>query len=76
MLRDIVDKAPRVIAGYPTQTVFRLSGYGAGFGNKKSPHNNLNPPPFRDSLGSGSLCSDKKVKNLLRFTYLFFTSSA
>ena len=22
--------------------------------------------PFRDGLGSGSLCSDKKVKNLLR----------
>ena len=24
------------------QTVFRFSRYGAGFGNKKSPHNNLN----------------------------------
>ena len=31
-----------VIAGYPMQTVFRLSRYGAGFCNKKSPHNNLN----------------------------------
>ena len=31
-----------VIAGYPMQTVMRLSRYGAGFGNKKSPHNNLN----------------------------------
>ena len=31
-----------VIAGYPMQTVFRFSRYGAGFGNKKSPHNNLN----------------------------------
>ncbi|MEF2730534.1 MAG: hypothetical protein U0O35_09010, partial [Faecalibacterium sp.] len=32
----------RVFAGYPMQTVMRLSRYGAGFGNKKSPHNNLN----------------------------------
>ena len=32
----------RVIAGYPMQTVFRFSRYGAGFGNKKSPHNELN----------------------------------
>ena len=31
-----------VIAGYPMQTVFRFSRCGAGFGNKKSPHNNLN----------------------------------
>ena len=31
-----------VIAGYPMQTVMRFSRYGAGFGNKKSPHNNLN----------------------------------
>ena len=31
-----------VIAVYPMQTVMRLSRYGAGFGNKKSPHNNLN----------------------------------
>ena len=31
-----------VIAGYPMQTVFRFSRYGAEFGNKKSPHNNLN----------------------------------
>ena len=33
-----------VIAGYPMQTVMRLSRYGAEFGNKKSPHNNLNLP--------------------------------
>ena len=33
-----------VIAGYPMQTVMRLSRCGAGFGNKKSPHNNLNLP--------------------------------
>ena len=31
-----------VIAVYPMQTVFRFSRCGAGFGNKKSPHNNLN----------------------------------
>ena len=31
-----------VVAGYPMQTVFRFSRCGAGFGNKKSPHNNLN----------------------------------
>ena len=31
-----------VIAGYPMQTVMRFSRCGAGFGNKKSPHNNLN----------------------------------
>ena len=30
------------IAVYPMQTVFRFSRCGAGFGNKKSPHNNLN----------------------------------
>ena len=27
---------------YPMQTVMRFSRYGAGFGNKKSLHNNLN----------------------------------
>ena len=32
----------RVFAAYPVQTVFRFSRYGAGFCNKKSPHNNLN----------------------------------
>ena len=58
----------RVIAGYPMQTVFRFSRYGAGFGNKKIATQRAEPDhPFRDSLGSGSLCSDKKVKNLLRF---------
>ena len=31
-----------VMAVYPMQTVFRFSRCGAGFGNKKSPHNNLN----------------------------------
>ena len=31
-----------VIAGYPMQTIMRFSRCGAGFGNKKSPHNNLN----------------------------------
>ena len=31
-----------VIAGYPMQTVMRFSRCGAKFGNKKSPHNNLN----------------------------------
>ena len=31
-----------VVAGYPMQTVMRFSRCGAGFGNKKSPHNNLN----------------------------------
>ena len=31
-----------VIAGYPMQTVFLFSRFSAGFGNKKSPHNNLN----------------------------------
>ena len=30
------------VAGYPMQMVMRLSRYGAEFGNKKSPHNNLN----------------------------------
>ena len=32
----------RVFAVYPMQTVMRFSRCGAGFGNKKSPHNNLN----------------------------------
>ena len=31
-----------VMAEYPMQTVMRFSRYGAGFGNKKSLHNNLN----------------------------------
>ena len=31
-----------VIAGYPMQTVIQFSRFGARFGNKKSPHNNLN----------------------------------
>ena len=31
-----------VIAGYPVQTVMRFSRSSARFGNKKSPHNNLN----------------------------------
>ena len=31
-----------VIAGYPMQTVMRFSRSSARFGNKKSPHNNLN----------------------------------
>ena len=31
-----------VIAGYPMQTVMRFSRCSAGFGNKKSLHNNLN----------------------------------
>ena len=31
-----------VIAGYPMQTVMRLSRFSAGFDNKKSPHNDLN----------------------------------
>ena len=32
----------RVIAGYSMQTVIRFSRCGVRFGNKKSPHNNLN----------------------------------
>ena len=31
-----------VIARYPMQTVMRFSRFSARFGNKKSPHNNLN----------------------------------
>ena len=31
-----------VMAVYPMQTVFQFSRFSAGFGNKKSPHNNLN----------------------------------
>jgi len=54
-----------VIAGYPMQTVMRFSRCGAGFGNKKSQQPEPDHP-FRDGLGSGSLCSDKKVKDLLR----------
>ena len=56
-----------VIAVYPMQTVFLFSRCGAGFGNKKIATQQPEPDhPFRDGLGSGSLCSDKKVKNLLR----------
>ena len=40
------------------------------FGNKKIATQQPEPDhPFRDSLGSGSLCSDKKVKNLLRLLW-------
>ena len=39
------------------------------FCNKKIATQQPEPDhPFRDGLGSGSLCSDKKVKNLLRST--------
>ena len=52
-----------VIAGYPMQTVFRFSRCGAGFGNKKIATQQPEPDrPFRDGLGSGSLCSDRKLK--------------
>lgn len=34
--------AERLEAAFPVQTVFRFPRCGAGFGNKKSPHNNLN----------------------------------
>ena len=52
-----------VIAGYPMQTVMRLSRYGTGFGNKKIATQQPEPDhSFRDGLGSGSLCSDRKLK--------------
>jgi hypothetical protein len=55
-----------VIAGYPMQTVFRFSRCGADFTIKKIATQQPEPDhPFQDGLGSGSLCSDKKVKNLL-----------
>jgi len=53
-----------VIAGYPMQTVMRFSRYGAEFGNKKSPHNNLNLT-IPSGMALVRVC-DKKVKNLLR----------
>ena len=52
-----------VIAGYPMQTVMRFSRFGAGFGNKKIATQQPEPDhPFWDGLGSGSLCSDRKLK--------------
>ena len=52
-----------VIAGYPMQTVIRFSRFGAGFGNKKIATQQPEPDhSFRDGLGSGSLCSDRKLK--------------
>ena len=40
------------------------------FCNKKIATQQPEPDhPFRDGLGSGSLCSDKKVKNLLRLLW-------
>jgi hypothetical protein len=49
------------------QTIMRFSRCGAEFGNKKIATQQPEPDhPFRDGLGSGSLCSDQKVKNLLR----------
>ena len=54
-----------VIAVYPMQTVFRFSRFNAGFGNKKIATQQPEPDHlFRDGLGSGLLCSDKKVKKL------------
>jgi len=56
-----------VIAGYPMQTVMLFSRSNGQNGNKKIATQQPEPDhPFRDGLGSGSLCSDKKVKNLLR----------
>ena len=40
--RRFPDPPYEVMAVYRMQTVFRFSRCGAGFGNKKSPHNNLN----------------------------------
>ena len=52
-----------VIAVYPMQTVMRFSRCGAGFGNKKIATQQPEPDhPFRDGLGSGLLCSDRKLK--------------
>ena len=51
-----------VFAGYPMQTVFRFSRCGAGSDNKNRTQQPKPDHPFRDGLGSGSLCSDKKVK--------------
>ena len=63
--RRFPDPPYEVMAVYPMQTVFRFSRCGAGFGNKKIATQRSEPDhPFRDSLGSGSLCSDKKVKKL------------
>ena len=56
-----------VMAVYLMQTVMLFSRCGAGFCNKKIATQQPEPDhPFRDGLGSGLLCSDKKVKNLLR----------
>ena len=45
------------------QTVMRFSRFGAGFGNKKIATQQPEPDhPFRDSLGSDLLCSDRKLK--------------
>ena len=56
-----------VIAVYLMQTVFRFSMCGAGSGNKKiATQQPESDHLLRDGLGSGLLCSDKKVKNLLR----------
>ena len=49
------------------QTVMRLSRFGARFGNKKSPHNNLNLTILSGmALGRVRYVAIKKVKNLLR----------
>lgn len=55
--------AERLEAAFPVQTVFRFSRCGAGFGNKKIATQQPEPDhPFRDGLGLGSLCSDRKLK--------------
>ena len=57
-----------VIAGYPMQTVMRFSRCGAGFGNKKSPHNNLNLPiPSGMALVRVCYVAIRKLKNCSDF---------
>ena len=55
-----------VIAVYPMQTVMRFSRFVADLVIKIATQQPEPDHPFWDGLGSGLLCSDKKVKNLLR----------
>ena len=54
------------IAVYPMQTVMRFSRFVADLVIKIATQQPEPDHPFWDGLGSGLLCSDQKVKNLLR----------
>jgi len=56
----------RSLPGIPCRRSFDFQGAVLDLAIKIATQQPKPDHPFRDGLGSGSLCSDKKVKNLLR----------